>query len=144
MADGEGKGSVAESDWLPALIEAGNAILAVDTRGRGETLGHMGRRTNNYHLVSISLMAGRPLAGRRAFDLTRAVDFVAHRPDLPLEELTIMGRNGDTPPGAFGRRHRFARQARHRRGLRKQFCFADDPAVSSRPASKSSAAGTRR
>ena len=98
VADGEGKGSVAESDWHYALIEAGNAILAVDTRGRGETLGHMGRRTNNYHLVSISLMAGRPLAGRRAFDLTRAVDFVARRPDLPIEDLTLMGRNGDTLP----------------------------------------------
>ena len=98
VADGEGKGSVAESDWLEPLRLEGNAILAVDTRGRGETLGHMGKRTNNYHLVSISLMAGRPLAGRRAFDLTRAVDFVARRDDLPLKDVTVMGRNGDALP----------------------------------------------
>jgi cephalosporin-C deacetylase-like acetyl esterase len=98
VADGEGKSSVAESDWLPALIEEGNAILAVDTRGRGETLGHMGNRTNNYQLVSISIMAGHPLAGRRAFDLTRAVDFVDRRDDLPLDDVTLMGRNGDTLP----------------------------------------------
>ena len=98
VADGGGKGSVAESDWLGPLREEGNAILAVDTRGRGETLGHMGNRTNNYQLVSISIMAGHPLAGRRAFDLTRAVDFVAHHDDLPLEDVTLMGRNGDTLP----------------------------------------------
>ena len=95
VADGEGKSAMAESDWVEPLRIAGNAILAVDTRGRGETLGYMGRRTNNFHLVSISLMAGRPLVGRRAFDLTRAVDFVAHRRDLPLEDVTLMGRNGD-------------------------------------------------
>lgn len=98
VADGEGKGSTAESDWLEPLRLAGNAILAVDTRGRGETLGHMGNRTNNYQLVSISFMAGHPLAGRRAFDLTRAVDFVDRRDDLPLEGVTLMGRNGDDLP----------------------------------------------
>jgi cephalosporin-C deacetylase-like acetyl esterase len=98
VADGAGKGSTAESDWLEPLRLAGNAILAVDTRGRGETLGHMGNRTNNYQLVSISFMAGHPLAGRRAFDLTRAVDFVAHREDLPLEDVILMGRNGDDLP----------------------------------------------
>jgi dienelactone hydrolase len=98
IADESGKGAVAESGLVEPLRSAGNAVLAVDTRGRGETLGVMGRRDNNYHLVSIAMMLGRPLAGRRAFDLTRAVDFIARRDDLPLDGLTLLGRGDDALP----------------------------------------------
>jgi cephalosporin-C deacetylase-like acetyl esterase len=90
-----GKGAFAESGLIEPLRDAGNAVLAIDTRGCGETLGVMGNRDNNYHLLSIAIMAGRPLAGRRAFDLTRAVDFVARRDDLPLDGLTVIGRGDD-------------------------------------------------
>jgi cephalosporin-C deacetylase-like acetyl esterase len=93
--DEAGKGAFAESGLVEPLRNAGNAVLAIDTRGRGETLGVMGNRDNNYHLISIAIMAGRPLAGRRAFDLTRAVDFVARRDDLPLDDLTVIGRGDD-------------------------------------------------
>jgi cephalosporin-C deacetylase-like acetyl esterase len=98
IVDETGKGAVAESGLAEALRGAGNAVLAIDTRGRGETLGVMGRRDNNYHLVSILMMAGRPLAGRRAFDLTRAVDFIARRDDLPLDDLTVVARGDDALP----------------------------------------------
>ena len=98
VVDEAGKGAFAESGLVEPLRDAGNAVLAIDTRGRGETLGVMGRRDNNYHLISISIMAGRPLAGRRAFDLTRAVDFVARRDDLPLDDLTVIGRGDDALP----------------------------------------------
>ncbi|HUG81799.1 MAG TPA: acetylxylan esterase [Bryobacterales bacterium] len=98
VVDEEGKGAVAESDLVEPLRRAGNAVLTIDLRGRGETLGHMGNRTNNYHLISISVMAGRPLAGRRGFDLTRAVDFVERRDDLPLDKLTVLGRGDDSLP----------------------------------------------
>ena len=98
VVDEAGKGAVAESGLIEPLRSAGNAVLAIDTRGRGETLGVMGRRDNNYHLVSISMMSGRPLAGRRAFDLTRAVDFIARRDDLPLDDLTVIGRGDDALP----------------------------------------------
>ena len=98
VADEHGKSAVAQSNWLEPLRAGGAAVLAVDTRGRGETLGRMPPRTNNYHLVSIAMMAGRPLAGRRAFDITRAVDFVERRDDLPMEGLTVMGRDGDVLP----------------------------------------------
>jgi hypothetical protein len=98
VADEAGKGAFAESGLVEPLRNAGNAVLAVDTRGRGETLGVMGRRDNNYHLISILMMAGRPIAGRRAFDLTRAVDFVARRADLTLDDLTVFGRGDDGLP----------------------------------------------
>ncbi len=98
VLDEAGKGAVAESGLVEPLRNAGNAVLAIDTRGRGETLGVMGNRDNNYHLISILMMYGRPIAGRRAFDLTRAVDFIARRNDLPLDGLTVVGRGDDALP----------------------------------------------
>jgi cephalosporin-C deacetylase-like acetyl esterase len=94
--DEAGKSAFAESGLVEPLRDAGNAVLAIDTRGRGETLGVMGPRDNNYHLLSISIMAGHPVAGRRAFDLARAVDFVERREDLPMEDLTVIGRGDDS------------------------------------------------
>jgi hypothetical protein len=74
-------------------------VLAVDLRGRGETLGQRGdRRDSNYHLVSHSIAWGRPLAGRRAFDLTRALDYLATRADLSSRGVTAVGLGDDALP----------------------------------------------
>jgi dienelactone hydrolase len=99
IADANGKAAVAQSPLLEPLRAAGYAVLAVDLRGRGETLGlRANGRDNNYHFVSHSIMWGRPLAGRRAFDLSRAVDYVANRPDLSVEGLVAIGIGDDALP----------------------------------------------
>lgn len=99
IVDDRGKRAVVESGLVEPLLGKGFAVLAVDLRGRGETLGKIGTgRDNNYHLVAHSIMWGRPLAGRRAFDLKRAVDFVASRPDLSLEDLALVGFGDDALP----------------------------------------------
>jgi cephalosporin-C deacetylase-like acetyl esterase len=41
IADSRGKQAVARSDLVQPLLDSGMAVLAVDLRGRGETLGHM-------------------------------------------------------------------------------------------------------
>jgi hypothetical protein len=99
IADSHGKSAVAQSDWIAPLLRGGYAIFAVDLRGRGETLGRrLGGRDSNYHFVSHSIMWGRPVAGRRAFDLTRAVDYVAARRDLSPDGLTAVGIGDDALP----------------------------------------------
>jgi len=92
MVNDLGKSAVAESGMVESLMERGFAVLSVDLRGRGETLGKSHtREDNNFHFAVHSVMWGRPAAGRRAFDLKRAVDFVQRREDLSLEGLAIVG-----------------------------------------------------
>jgi len=97
IVDDRGKAEVAESGLVQPLVERGLAVLSVDLRGRGETLGKIGNeRDNNYHLLWHSIMWGRPIAGRRAFDLIRTVDFIQRREDLTIDSLTIVGIGDET------------------------------------------------
>ena len=99
IADAKGKAAVAESPLLEPLRAAGYAVLALDLRGRGETLGTRAiGRDNNYHFVSHSIMWGQPLAGRRGFDISRAVDYIESRSDLSLEGLVAVGIGDDALP----------------------------------------------
>jgi hypothetical protein len=99
IVDDRGKGAVAESGLVKPLTRAGYAVLSLDLRGRGETLGVFpNQRDNNYHFVLHSIMWGRPPSGRRAFDLKRAVDYLYRRPDLPKEDLTIVGLGDEALP----------------------------------------------
>jgi hypothetical protein len=99
IADSRGKTAVAESPLLEPLRAAGYAVLAVDLRGRGETLGTRANgRDNNYHFVSHSIMWGQPLAGRRAFDVSRTVDYIQSRSDLAVGGLVALGVGDDALP----------------------------------------------
>jgi cephalosporin-C deacetylase-like acetyl esterase len=97
IADERGKAAVAESALIEPLLDAGHAVLAVDLRGRGETLGWV--RPNydtNFRLVYSQVLMGRPLAGRRAFDLTRTLDFLARR-QLDAD-VAVVGLGDDALP----------------------------------------------
>ena len=98
IVDDRGKAAVAESGLVRPLLEAGYAVLSVDLRGRGETLGRMGRRDNNYHFVQHSIMWRLPVAGRRAFDLKRTVDFVEHRTELRHGSVALVGLGDEALP----------------------------------------------
>lgn len=99
VADSGGKAAVAKSALLEPLRSAGYAVLAVDLRGRGETLGvRAPGRDNNYHFVSHSVMWGLPLAGRRGFDLSRAIDYLERRTDLTIDGLVVVGIGDDALP----------------------------------------------
>jgi cephalosporin-C deacetylase-like acetyl esterase len=92
MVNDLGKSAVAESGVVEPLMQRGFAVISVDLRGRGETLGKSDtREDNNFHFAVHSVMWGRPAAGRRAFDLKRAVDFVQRREDLSTEGLAVVG-----------------------------------------------------
>ena len=99
IVDERGKAAVAASNLVEPLLAHGFAVLSVDLRGRGETLGRIGNtRDNNYHLLWHSILWGRPIAGRRAFDLIRALDFVESRKDLSSEGLTVVGIGDESLP----------------------------------------------
>ena len=99
VVDGGGKAAVAKSGLVGPLLEAGFAVLAVDLRGRGETLGHY-RPTwdTNFRLVANQVELGEPLAGRRAFDLTRAVDYLGQRREVTADSVTVVGLGDDALP----------------------------------------------
>lgn len=99
IVDSRGKQAVAQSDLVQPLIESGNAVLAVDLRGRGETLGHMRPEWDtNFRLLANQVDFGRPLPGRRAFDLVRTVDYVSTRPELNAGNVAVVGIGDDALP----------------------------------------------
>jgi cephalosporin-C deacetylase-like acetyl esterase len=96
IADSRGKQAVAQSDLVRPLLASGMAVLAVDLRGRGETLGHMTPDWDtNFRLAANQIDFGRPLPGRRAFDLIRTVDYVHTRRELASEGLAVVGLGDD-------------------------------------------------
>jgi cephalosporin-C deacetylase-like acetyl esterase len=99
IVNDRGKSAVAESNLVQPLLNAGFAVLAVDLRGRGETLGHYAPRWDtNFRLVANQILLGQPLAGRRAFDLMRAVDYLATRPEISSDDVTAVGLGADALP----------------------------------------------
>jgi cephalosporin-C deacetylase-like acetyl esterase len=99
MVDDRGKQAVATSGLVEPLLKAGYAVLAVDLRGRGETLGRVSAGHNlNFRLLANQVLFGQPLAGRRAFDLSRAIDYISQRKELSLNDLSVIGFGGDALP----------------------------------------------
>ncbi|HVT94839.1 MAG TPA: acetylxylan esterase [Bryobacteraceae bacterium] len=96
IADGRGKAAVAVSGLVEPLLAAGITVFSPDLRGRGETLGKVGTwQNNNFRLTGNQILFGRPLAGRRAFDLIRGIDYLQIRPDVSMRGLTVAGIGGD-------------------------------------------------
>lgn len=99
IVDERGKAAVAESGLVPPLLAAGFSVLAIDLRGRGETLGRYGPNYDtNFRLVANQVLFGQPLAGRRAFDLTRALDYLASRQELASNPVTVVALGDDALP----------------------------------------------
>ena len=98
IADDRGKKAVAESGIVQPLLDEGIAAFAVDLRGRGETLSWVTPRWNtSFRLTANQVLFGRPLAGRRAFDLIRAIDYLRARKDTASDEIVAVGLGSDVP-----------------------------------------------
>jgi cephalosporin-C deacetylase-like acetyl esterase len=102
LVDSRGKGAVAESGLIEPQLEAGFSVFAVDLRGRGETLGHFRPRWDtNFRLLANQNLFGRPLAGRRAFDLVRAIDYLRVRKELAGADVAVVGVGDDAVPAVI-------------------------------------------
>ena len=96
VADSHGKSAVAEAPWRESLNRQGYAVLAVDLRNRGETLSrYRPGYDSNFRLLYCHLLQGQPLPYRRAFDFTRAIDFVASRDELKVHRVVAIGIGDD-------------------------------------------------
>jgi glycerophosphoryl diester phosphodiesterase/cephalosporin-C deacetylase-like acetyl esterase len=114
LVSGDGKSHVAQSGLVEPLVRAGFVVLSVDLRGRGETLDRFQPRwTINFRLVANQVLFGEPLAGRRAFDLMRTVDYLRSRDDIAPSEISLVGLGDDALPAllATAADHRIERVA---------------------------------
>ena len=99
VVDSSGKQAIAKAGLVQPLLDAGMAVLAVDLRGRGETLGVVQPGWDmNYRLVANQVLFGQPLAGRRAYDIVRTIDYMATRSELASRDVTVVGLNDDALP----------------------------------------------
>jgi len=49
----------------------------------------------NFRLVANQVLSGRPLAGRRAFDLIRTIDYLGGRREVTTENVAVVGLGDD-------------------------------------------------
>lgn len=82
---------------IQMLASEGNAVLAIDVRGIGEThsIGSIPRDyafmgTAGYHFYQYGML-GHSLLGRRVHDVLRALALLAERPEVDPERLSIVG-----------------------------------------------------
>ncbi|MBT3381742.1 MAG: hypothetical protein HN742_20030 [Lentisphaerae bacterium] len=74
-------------DFALAAVRNGWAALAVEQRCFGERAGDCTREALH------ALMLGRTLTGERVFDIMRAIDFIATRPELDSDRIGCMGNS---------------------------------------------------
>ncbi len=52
----------------------------------------------NYRLVANQVLFGQPLAGRRAYDIMRTIDYARTRHELAADDVAVVGLNDDALP----------------------------------------------
>jgi cephalosporin-C deacetylase-like acetyl esterase len=97
-----GRGKSAEAKpggQIEQLVEAGIAVLAIDTRGSGETRVTETQQNTDFRphfgdfdSTMIALLVGRPLVGMRAVDVRRGVDLLSARPDVDPDRIYGFGK----------------------------------------------------
>jgi len=83
---------------IQMLASEGNAVLAIDVRGVGESLaadsvtgGDRQMGVDGYHFYQYGML-GHTLVGRRVHDVLRAVAVLAERPEVDAERLSVVGQ----------------------------------------------------
>ncbi|NQT86207.1 acetylxylan esterase, partial [bacterium] len=80
------------------LTSQGNAVLAIDVRGVGETQSGLAQYherpytgADGYHAYQYAML-GRTLLGRRVHDVLRSVAVLAERPEVLSEAISVVGQ----------------------------------------------------
>jgi cephalosporin-C deacetylase-like acetyl esterase len=86
-----GKG--ASSKEIEALVGSGQAVLAIDPRGWGESAPDQGSSgySGMWQLAQRAMLIGRPLSGMQVYDVLRAFDYLRSRPDIDPQRITVKG-----------------------------------------------------
>ncbi|MEO2047573.1 MAG: alpha/beta hydrolase family protein [Pirellulales bacterium] len=97
VVDELGKQKAFSRGLVSRLLQAGHIVLAIDTRGTGETAGTVpaigyGPGTPEYNLSNYALLLGRPLVGMRALDIRCAIDLLVRQEKVDTARITVVGR----------------------------------------------------
>lgn len=97
----EGKGYHLYHETCLGLVLKGYVVLAIDPMGQGERKefytpdgSPIGPVPQHHQLGRPLYLAGLTLAGLRAWDGVRAVDYLASRPEVDPERLGVVGNSG--------------------------------------------------
>lgn len=103
-----GQGKSAEADrggQIEQLVEAGIVVLAIDTRGSGETRVKETQQNTDFRphfgdfdSTMTALLIGRPLVGMRAVDVGRGVDLLSARPEVDPGRIYGFGKQAGAVP----------------------------------------------
>jgi len=92
--DGRGKAhDAAPGGAIEALVKAGEAVLAIDVRGTGETAATKPKKYwhNEYPIAYMGIHLARPLLGQRTEDVLAAVEVVAGRDEVDAGRIRLVG-----------------------------------------------------
>jgi cephalosporin-C deacetylase-like acetyl esterase len=103
-----GRGKAAGVGDIEDLVKAGFVVLAIDVRGAGETTVLESQQSNDtrpyfgdFDSSMIALLLGRPLAGMRAMDVSRGVDFLSARGEVDPGRIYGFGKESGAIPLLF-------------------------------------------
>ncbi len=94
-ADASGKSADAgPGGAIEAMVHAGNIVLAPDLRGWGESASLGGRppHTGRYETTMRAFIVGKTMVGMQVVDLLRTFNYLASRPDVNPEKITLLGK----------------------------------------------------
>jgi len=98
--DSRGKAAdAAPGGAIERIVADGNAVLAIDVRGYGETAPTKPKRYwhNEYPVSYLGIHLGRPLPGQRTEDVLAALVVLAARKEIDAADLGIVGVEGGGP-----------------------------------------------
>jgi dienelactone hydrolase len=85
-----GKARAPELRAVHEVLRAGAAVLAIDTRGQGETAGSGGSQ-GELPAVERGIMLNRPLFGGRVWDVVQGVRYLRTRAEIDPAKVSVWG-----------------------------------------------------
>src|SRR5437867_757391 len=99
------RGKAAAGGEVEEWVKSGFVVLAIDTRGTGETQVMQSQQSSDtrpyfgdFDNAMTALLVGKPLVGMRAQDISRAVDLLASRPEVDHDRIFGCGREAGGIP----------------------------------------------
>ncbi|MGH7971218.1 MAG: acetylxylan esterase, partial [Limisphaerales bacterium] len=100
ISDGYADEAVVEPSPFDGAFGQGNAVYAISTRGTGLSLPHPPRGGPVFYeqmdlyerFAWASLVLGKPVIGQRVWDILRAFDYLASRPDVDTSKIQVIGQ----------------------------------------------------
>ncbi len=90
-----------DRDFALGGLRRGIAAVCLEQRYMGENSTLPDHTPDCRHYANICLLSGRTALGERVFDVDRAIDYLATRPDFDLSQVGVMGNSGGGTTSMF-------------------------------------------